>query len=74
VPPPIPSDHWPSVPATLDIVVLTALAKEPEHRYASADAFAEAVLRAAGLEPAPPPPPKLPAAPPIALDAPTIVS
>jgi CHASE2 domain-containing sensor protein len=73
-PPPIPSDHWPSVPATLDIVVLTALAKEPEHRYATADEFATAVLRAAGLEPAPPPPPKVPAAPPIALDAPTIVS
>jgi serine/threonine-protein kinase len=73
-PPPIPSEHWPSVPAALDIVILTALAKEPERRYASADAFADAVIRAAGIEPPPPPPPKVPSAPRIGVDQSTIAS
>ena len=29
LPPPIASEHWPSVPPELDIVILTALAKDP---------------------------------------------
>jgi CHASE2 domain-containing sensor protein len=73
LPPPIASDHWPSVPPELDLVVLTALAKEPDQRYATAEAFAAAVLRAVGAEPAPPAP-KVPPAPPVSADQPTIAS
>ena len=32
--PPIASRHWPSVPAELDLVILTALAKDPAQRHA----------------------------------------
>lgn len=45
------------------VVVLTALAKEPGRRYLSAEAFATALLRAAGVDAALPPPPKLPPPP-----------
>jgi serine/threonine-protein kinase len=73
-PPPIASERWPSVPPEMDLVILTALAKDPQRRYVSADAFAAAVTRAAGIEPPLPPPPKLPPAPRIAVDEPTIAS
>jgi serine/threonine-protein kinase len=54
---PIPraSEHWPAVPAALDVVVEHALAKQPTARFISANAFAAALLSAAGLDPAPEP-------------------
>jgi CHASE2 domain-containing sensor protein len=74
-PPPIASQHWPSVPTELDLVILTALAKDPAQRQPTAEAFAAAVLRAAGIEPPPgPPPPKRSAAPRIGADQATISS
>ena len=47
-PPQPPSVHAPDVPANLDVVILHALAKNPEDRYQSGEEFAqdlEAVLR-----------------------------
>ena len=51
-PPPVASERWPSVPVTLDAVILTAMAKEPGKRFLSAELFAAAVLRGVGIEPA----------------------
>lgn len=50
--PHLPSAHSPHVPAWLDGVVLRALAKQPEERYASAEAMREALLQ---QQPAPAP-------------------
>ena len=44
--PPVASAQWPGVPAQLDEAIATALAKDPEERFASAQAFAVAVLLA----------------------------
>ena len=54
--PPVASAQWPGVPAQLDEAILTALAKDPDKRFASAQAFGVAVLMAVGVEmPAPVP-------------------
>ena len=54
-PPDPPSDHAPGLPAALDRVVLRALAKEPDDRYADADAFRRDLEDAArGVDVAPP--------------------
>ncbi|QIS14657.1 serine/threonine-protein kinase [Nocardia arthritidis] len=45
-PPPAPSESRPELPAELDAVLATALAKSPEDRYASCTAFAEAAANA----------------------------
>ncbi|HLW95137.1 MAG TPA: CHASE2 domain-containing protein [Solirubrobacteraceae bacterium] len=54
---PVPraSEHWPAVPAALDVVIERALAKQPTERFISAHAFAAALLSAVDLEPAPEP-------------------
>jgi predicted ATPase/serine/threonine protein kinase len=66
--------HLPSVPAAVEQVVLTALSKDPRHRFASVQDFATAFLSAAQLPldesllgalpplPIPPPSPLAPAA------------
>jgi CHASE2 domain-containing sensor protein len=72
--PPIASRHWPSVPHELDLVILTALAKDPGQRHASAEAFAAAVLHAAGVEAVPPPEQPHPPAARIGADQATIAS
>ena len=52
--PPVASSQWPGIPVALDDAIATALAKDPEKRFASAQAFAAAVLVAVGVElPAP---------------------
>jgi serine/threonine-protein kinase len=48
-PPPL-REHAPTVPAGLELVVMRALAKDPEKRYKSARAFAEALARALGRD------------------------
>ena len=49
-PTPRASARWPSVPASLDEVIIRALHKEPGKRYISAAAFASALAAAVGLE------------------------
>jgi serine/threonine-protein kinase len=62
-PPVPPRERNPAVPAALDAVVLRALEKDPARRYATADAFIEALLAARSapdevvVTAAPPPPP-----------------
>lgn len=46
-PPPIPSEVNPNLSSSLDAVLLKGLAKRPEDRYRSADAFIEAFAKAA---------------------------
>lgn len=46
-PPPIPSEVNPNLSPALDAVLLKGLAKRPEDRYRSADAFIEAFAKAA---------------------------
>jgi hypothetical protein len=50
--PPPPRSHDPSIPAELEAVVLRAMAKDPDHRYQTADALrADLELILAGLPP-----------------------
>jgi serine/threonine-protein kinase len=49
--PPPPSELVAGLPAGVDAAVMTALAKEPDHRFATATAFAETFSRAAGPTP-----------------------
>ena len=72
-PPPVASERWPSVPVTLDAVILTAMAKEPGKRYLSAELFAAAVLRGVGIEPTEPAP-ATPARAPVRADQATLAS
>ena len=72
--PPVASEHWAAVPAALDAVIVTALAKLPEERQRSAEAFAAAVLHAAGVEPPPAPAPAAPGGPRVTVDQPTLAS
>ena len=58
--PPRPSDLAPDIPKGLDEVVLTALRKDREDRYPTAEDFADASRKALRGTP-PPPPPKAPA-------------
>ncbi|WP_194819744.1 serine/threonine-protein kinase [Nocardia sp. XZ_19_385] len=44
--PPAPSDHRPELPAELDAVIATAMAKSPQDRYPTCTALAEAAARA----------------------------
>ena len=44
--PQLPSTHMPSLPADIDTVILLALAKKPEDRFASISAFARAFEQA----------------------------
>jgi len=46
-PPPTPSEVNPNLPPALDAVLIKGLAKRPEDRYRSADAFIEAYAKAA---------------------------
>jgi CHASE2 domain-containing sensor protein len=48
--PPHASEHWPAVPTALDVVIVTALDKDPGRRFADAAAFARAACAAVGLE------------------------
>lgn len=45
-PPPLPTEVMPDLPPSLDMVMMKALAKQPQDRYISADAFIEAYARA----------------------------
>jgi serine/threonine protein kinase len=59
-PPVPPRERNPAVPPALDAVVMRALEKDPARRYASADAFIDALLAARNAPQevvAPPPPP-----------------
>jgi serine/threonine protein kinase len=71
---PIPraSKRWPGVPGALDVVIERALAKDPSGRYISADAFASALLDAAGLDEAPPT--EAPTRPSVSGEQPTLAS
>ena len=48
IPPPLPSETQADIPAELDTVVVTALAKDPAARYQSASELAAAARRAVG--------------------------
>jgi hypothetical protein len=50
-PPPRLTERRPDLPPAVDAVLATALAKEPEHRYASCGEFAVALSEALGLRP-----------------------
>ena len=52
-----PSTHAPAIPARLDAIVLKALEKRPEDRFASMTAFAGALFELRGHAPPQPPPP-----------------
>jgi len=54
VPPPPPSTHYPRIPPALDTLLLHALAKDPEERFPSIAAFAEAFEQAVQSSEAPP--------------------
>lgn len=58
-PPPAPRDLRPELPAELDAVIATAMAKSPQDRYPSCTALAEAAARALP----PPPVPRQPDSP-----------
>jgi serine/threonine protein kinase len=51
--PPRPSQLVPGIPSAVDEVVMTALAKEPRKRFATAAAFSEAFRRACAVRPEP---------------------
>ena len=54
MPPPPPSTHYPRIPPALDTLLLHALAKDPEERFPSIAAFAEAFEQAVQSSEAPP--------------------
>jgi CHASE2 domain-containing sensor protein len=49
--PPRASEHWPAVPGALDLVIVTALDKDPLRRYTSAVDFALAATAAVAMAP-----------------------
>ena len=51
-PPPSPRSIYPGVPEALEQVILTALAKEPDQRYQTAEKFLDALQQAVGPAPA----------------------
>jgi serine/threonine protein kinase len=59
-PPPLPSALNPAVPGALDEVVLKALRKNPDERFATARDFAAALAPAPSTAAPPPPPPAAP--------------
>jgi len=61
-PPPRPSEHDPRIPAAMDAVIATGMAKDPAGRYPSATELA-AAARAALADPTPVAPEPTPAAP-----------
>ena len=53
-PPPKASEHNPALPIEIDPVIATAMAKDPEQRYATCIELVEAARGALGVEQAPP--------------------
>jgi serine/threonine protein kinase len=51
LPPPRPTSIRGDLPPTVDEVILRAMAKKPEHRYATCADFADALREALGLDP-----------------------
>jgi serine/threonine-protein kinase len=63
-PPPPPIGIKPDIPPELNQIILTALAKDPAHRFQTAGQFRDAIDRVAGVAPAPAPEPLSKIAPP----------
>jgi CHASE2 domain-containing sensor protein len=67
-PPPSASELRPELPAEVDTILQTAMAKQPDARYATATEFATALTAALVDHPPPPAAPTRPAARPAAVD------
>ena len=64
-----PSTHAPGIPPQLDAIVLKALEKRPEDRFASMTALVQALAEFRGLVASPPPRPAAPKAPPASVES-----